>query len=359
MFARRLSQLGIGLCASLTIAACADPPSSDTTGETSSETGDGDGDAGDGDGDSGDGDGTPGDGDGDGDPGDGDGESGDGDGDGDPAEFPGCGNPNPGPGTITGLTIDVDGVQREYELYVPPTYNPDYPSALVLNFHGLYGWPSQQADFSQFNMVAAVGAMVVAYPAGIGNSFNAGLCCGEAQSSGVDDEGFARALVDKLIDELCIDPKRVYATGMSNGGHMAHMLACNTADVFAATASITGKLTMNPLECQPARPISIIDFHGTADVIVPYDQIPAADQMMADWAARNGCSPTSEVTFAQGDTSCETWPGCDDGVEVSLCTIEGMGHCWPGNASCLFGASNTDLHASEVVAEMFMEHTLP
>jgi polyhydroxybutyrate depolymerase len=81
--------------------------------------------------------------------------------------------------------------------------------------------------------------------------------------------------------------------------------------------------------------------------------------MMQDWAVRNGCSPVSEVTFAQGDTTCETWPGCDGDVEVSLCTIEGAGHCWPGNASCLFGASTTELHASEVIGDMFLEHTLP
>jgi polyhydroxybutyrate depolymerase len=115
-------------------------------------------------------------------------------------------------------------------------------------------------------------------------------------------------------------------------------------------------LSFNPLECQPSRPISIIDFHGTADLIVPYDGVP---EMMQLWAARNGCSPDSEVTFAQGDTTCETWPGCDDDVEVSLCTIEGGGHCWPGNPSCLFGASTTELNASEVIADMFVLHTLP
>jgi polyhydroxybutyrate depolymerase len=137
------------------------------------------------------------------------------------------------------------------------------------------------------------------------------------------------------------------------------MLACNTADVFAATASVTGVLSFSPFECQPSRPISIIDFHGTSDLIVPYDGVPEVGQMMQDWAVRNGCSPVSEITFEQGDTTCERWPGCDDDVEVSLCTIEGGGHCWPGNASCIFGASTTELHASEVIADMFLAHTLP
>lgn len=59
-------------------------------------------------------------------------------------------------------------------------------------------------------------------------------------------------------------------------------------------------------------------FHGTADLIVPYDSVPEVGRMMRDGAVRNGCSPVSEVTFEQGDTSCETWPGCDDEVQVSL-----------------------------------------
>jgi polyhydroxybutyrate depolymerase len=352
--------IGFGIaCASLVVMGCSDDASPPAGSATSSESGDGDGDPGDGDGDAGDGDGDSGDGDGD--PGDGDGDPGDGDGDGDgePGELPGCGQPSLGPGTHAGLVVDVDGVQREYELFIPVTYDPEQPSALVLNFHGLFGSPSQQADFSQFNPSAATRGMLVAYPVGLGNSFNAGLCCGAAQSSGADDEAFARALVAQLLEQYCIDPKRVYATGMSNGGHMAHMLACNTADVFAATASVAGVLSFNPFECQPSRPISIIDFHGTSDLIVPYDSVPEVGQMMRDWAARNGCSSVSEVTFAQGDTTCETWPGCNGDVVVSLCTIEGGGHCWPGNASCLFGASTTELHASDVIADMFLEHTLP
>ena len=349
--------------------ACADVPSAET-GETetsgeSSSSGDGDGDAaesttGDGDGDpSGDGDGEPG-GDGDGEPsGDGDGEP-SGDGDGDPTELPaGCGMPSPGPGTHSG-SVMVDGVQRNYRLFVPVTYDPQNISSLVVNFHGLLGNPDQQADFSQFNMSAQLRGMVVAYPEGIGASFNAGACCGEADSQDVDDIGFARALVDKLVSEMCIAPERVYATGMSNGGHMSHTLGCEAADVFAAVASVTG---VNGLaDCQPSRPISVIDFHGTADLIVQYGGAgpgyPPVPDMMEDWAARNGCSPVSEVIFDEGDTLCETWPGCDEGVEVTLCTVDGMGHCWPGNGSCLFGAASTTIHASEWIADLFLMHTL-
>lgn len=258
------------------------------------------------------------------------------------------------PGVHTGITIDVDGVSRSYDLFVPESYDPTAAAPLVVNFHGLFGSPAQQVEFSQFDPTAEAHGMLVAYPAGIGASFNAGGCCGEASSSGVDDVGFARALVADVSVKMCVDPRRVYATGMSNGGHMAHRIACEAADLFAAAASVAGILYV--AECAPARPISMIQLHGTSDLIVGYNGVP---EMMAAWADRNGCSPTSETTFEQGDMVCETWPGCDAGVEVSLCTIDGGGHCWPGNGSCIFGHSSTELHASEVIATMFDAQMLP
>lgn len=263
-----------------------------------------------------------------------------------------------GPGVHTGIVVDVDGVPRSYDLFVPTTYDPTAAAPLVVNFHGLFGSPGQQADFSQFNLTAEERGMLVAYPEGLGQSFNAGACCGEASSSGVDDVGFARALVADVTLKMCVDDRRVYATGMSNGGHMAHRLACEASDLFAATGSVAGVLALvGP--CVPSRPISIVQFHGTADTIVSYDGFPNVPNMMAAWAARNGCQAAAQVTFDQGDTRCETWPGCDAGVEVTLCTIEGGGHCWPGNPACLFGRSTTVLHASEVLAAMFEAQPLP
>jgi polyhydroxybutyrate depolymerase len=261
------------------------------------------------------------------------------------------------PGTSTGITVDVDGTARSYDLFVPAGYDPSVRTPLVINFHGLYGSPSQQADFSEFNGAANNHGMLVAYPEGIGASFNAGLCCGTASSNDVDDVGFARELVRDVSLKMCVDPKRVYATGMSNGGHMAHRIACEAADVFAATASVAGKIRVAP--CEPARPISIMQFHGTADTIVSYGGAPPADDMMASWAARNGCDATPETDFDQGDMACQTWPNCTAGVEVRLCTIEGGGHCWPGNGSCIFGHSSTELHASEEIATMFDEQPMP
>ncbi len=275
----------------------------------------------------------------------------------------GCGNPAPAPGWYAGETVEVDGALREYALFVPTGYDEQTPSSLVLNFHGLLGNPAQQAEFSQFNDTAEARGLLVAYPAGVGSSFNAGACCGTAHSEGVNDILFARELVAQLVGELCVDPRRVYVTGMSNGGHMAHTLACRAADVFAAAASVTGVLGLDPGDCQPSRPISMLDFHGTGDLIVQYNGAgpgyPPVKPMMEGWAARDGCEGVSEITFSEGDMVCESWPNCAEGVEVTLCTIDGGGHCWPGNDSCLFGESSTALHASEAIADMFAQQLLP
>lgn len=265
------------------------------------------------------------------------------------------------PGRYNGVTLDHGGESRSYDLYVPETVDVTQPATLVLNFHGLYGNPGQQAMFSQYDAAAAAAGVIVAYPAGISNSWNTGLCCGGAQSSGVDDVGFARTVVQHVGLGSCIDSSRVFAIGMSNGGHMAHRLACEAADVFAGVASVAGVLTM--LQCNPSRPISVQQFHGTADSIVQYGGIgpgfPGAEDMMQGWAARNGCAPVPNVTHQQGNSTCETWTACDDGVEVTLCTVEGGGHCWPGNASCTFGSSTTDVNANDVFAQLMETQSLP
>lgn len=282
---------------------------------------------------------------------------------GDPPEgSEGCGMPTPGAG-VHAMSVDSDGMKRDFELVVPANYDPDVPAPLVLDFHGLYGSPSQQRGTSHFDQVAAPRGMLVAYPEGVGQSFNAGACCGPAAQQDVDDVAFARALVAEVSATNCVDPDRVYATGMSNGGHMAHYLACEAADVFAAVAPVAGVLGPPPGECKPARPISVLDFHGTSDLIVAYGGagpgFPAVPGMMQGWADRNGCDADSEVSFENGDVTCETWPNCDDDVEVTLCTVDGGGHCWPGNATCLFGAATTDADASEMAADMFAAHALP
>lgn len=253
------------------------------------------------------------------------------------------------------FTIQHGGLDRTFELHLPPGYDPTAPTPLVMNFHGLGSNPNEQKLFTTMNGTADTDGFAVVYPAGIANSWNAGeLCCGQAQSQNIDDVGFVRAMVEHLASQACIDLKRVYSTGMSNGGFLSHRLACEASDLVAAVAPVAGTLSV---PCDLTRPVPIIQFYGTADTLVDYDALVPSTN--ARWVELDGCDATPEVTYRQGTVTCETYGGCDQDVTVTLCTAEGMGHCWPGQSYCPFGESTTDIVANDAMWALFQQHALP
>lgn len=285
--------------------------------------------------------------------------------------------PKPSPGCTGGtvvagdstVNLQHDGVAREFLLHAPPSYDGQTPLPLVLNFHGYTSNGPQQAAFSGMNAKANAAGFVLAYPQGLPNpssnltSWNAGLCCAFGDTDR-DDVGFTGAMLDEIFATACVDERRVYATGMSNGGYMSHLLGCKMADRIAAVAPVAGVLGIAPAECQPSRPMPIVHLHGTADTLVAYDGgslggSASAPDTFAGWAARNGCTGSPTESFQNGAAHCDTYDGCDQGVEVTLCTIDGMGHCWPGQSFCPFGQANSDISANDRMWELFQKFSLP
>lgn len=267
-----------------------------------------------------------------------------------------CGADALAAGQYDDLEIEHDSVMRSYNLYIPAGVDGTQPIPLVLNFHGFTSDPGQQQFFSQMDPVADAHGFAVAYPAGLNNSWNAGYCCGQSATDGVDDVGFALAVIEDVKSRACIDDKRVYSTGMSNGGFLSHRLACEQADSFAAIAPVAGVLGIPEAECTPSRHVPVMHFHGTLDPLVPYDGAPEA---IAVWADRDGCPGEAVEVFAEADVHCEAHEDCEDGTRVELCTVEGGGHCWPGQEFCPYGASTTTIDASERMAEFFAGYALP
>ena len=267
------------------------------------------------------------------------------------------------PGEYLGFEVEVDGVTRNYNLYVPAGYDGSSPTPLVFNFHGFGSNAAQQSFFSDFNVEADERGLIVAYPNGIENSWNAGACCGDAPDAGVDEVAFVRAMLDALQQTTCIDASRVYATGMSNGGMLSHRLACEAADLITAVGPVAGALVLPVGECKPTRPIPVIHFHGTEDTVVPYPGnglgFPDVVESLQGWADRNGCAGASSVTFEMDDVSCQTWDDCDDDATVTLCTLDGFGHCWPGQPFCPTGESSETIRANTMMLDLFEQHTLP
>lgn len=246
-------------------------------------------------------------------------------------------------------TVTVAGTPRQYRLHVPDAYDPTRPTAVVLNFHGLTSNASQQELYSGMARKSDEEGFIVVHPEGIGASWNGGYCCGTASNTDVDDVGFVGAILDRLGETLCVDDRRVYATGMSNGGIMSHRLACDLSARIAAVAPVAGNDYTR--SCAPSRAVPVMQFHGTADATVPYS---GAETSIASWVSRNGCDPSPTVTFDQGSATCETYRGCEGQAEVTLCTIQGLGHVWPG----AFGGGS-DIAATEAMWPFFAAHRLP
>ena len=289
-------------------------------------------------------------------PGDGDGNGdGDGDGDGDadgmeasdasaPEEpEPPCGELAWPQGMSTTVQLEHDGVMRSYVAYVGKNVDASKRVPLLVNIHGLNNSPALQAAFSQMNPQADTRNFVVVYPQGIDASFNAGTCCGPAQRAGVDDVGFMRAIVNDAKSKACIDRKRVYAAGFSNGGFMANTLGCAASDVFAAVASVGG--ANGAVTCEPGRSVQFFGLNAPPDTIVMFD---GGHQNTLAWVTRNGCNAEPART-AYGSSYCEEWSGCNQGVDVQFCTWVGGVHFWP----------SSPLPASDLIWEFFDRFTLP
>jgi polyhydroxybutyrate depolymerase len=268
------------------------------------------------------------------------------------------------------LNLTSGGFARDSLLHVPSSYDPGKGAMLVLNFHGFSSNAAEQVLLTSMNTEADARGFVVATPDGLGNGWNAGDCCTELQPSNVDDVQFTRDLLALVESQYCIDPSRVYATGMSNGGFLSHRLACALSDTIAAVAPVAGVLGIDPTTCVPTRPVPILDFHGTADPVVPYDGGPAAKLVpgvtfrsvpttMDFWRGANACLGAATVDYQFGTATCTRWSDCAGGADVELCTLVGEGHEWPGGLPVpTLGASTNDVVATRRMVDFFVAHPM-
>lgn len=259
--------------------------------------------------------------------------------------------------------VTVGGVERVYRVHIPRSYDPTRPAMVVLNFHGYLSNEAQQADWSNLNEASDTRGFIAVHPRGIDSSWNAGLCCGNARTRNVDDVGFVRAMLDALPRELCVDPRRVFATGFSNGGFFSHRLACELSDRIAAIAPVSGVMGMPT--CAPPRPVPVLHFHGDADIVVPYGGsaifgYQSVNDSMRGWVTRDGCGAAGTQILQRGDARCVSFAGCAGGAEAILCTLAGGGHTWPGgDVSALGGRTSRDLDATTYLLDFFERHPMP
>ena len=272
------------------------------------------------------------------------------------------------------VTLSSGGISRLFYVHVPPAYDPARGATLVLDFHGFTNTALEQRVLSRMDASSDAHGYLSVYPAGIATSWNAGDCCGTAWTNAVDDVAFVKAMVARLKADYCVDPKRVYATGYSNGGFLSYRLACDLADTFAAIGSVAGQMGESGAACKPSRPVPVLDFHGTSDPIVPYNggspvvplAMPGAlnfrstAETLQIWREKNGCLGAGSIIFQQGDATCIRYDVCAAGADVVHCKIDKGGHTWPGGVPIpIVGKTSTDINATETLYQFFAAHPMP
>jgi len=299
-----------------------------------------------------------------------------------PAPSAGCSSDVAGGPVDEPRTLVVDGTERTY-LYLGPERAPgDGPAPLVIDFHGLAEGADLHRVVSRLDALATREGFALATPSGTGEP----VAWGVSTDASNPDLRFVDALIDEIGLRDCVDLRRVYAIGLSNGAMLSSTLACASSDRIAAIATVAG-LT-DPPACAPDRAVPVISFHGTDDAILLFNGgvgdlgtaleggspsmpegyvadldgagIPAA---AAAWAARNGCEATPTDDRVAPDVLRRSYT-CPQDAEVVSYVVEGGGHSWPGSEmsaslASVIGRTTTSIDANELAWAFFQRHRTP
>ncbi len=268
-------------------------------------------------------------------------------------------------------SLKVGDTLRAYRTYVPDSIDPKKAVPIVVMLHGGFGSAKQAEGSYGWDDKADAEGFVVVYPDGRNRAWDAGTCCGKPAEEHVDDVAFIAQTVEAVQARQRIDPRRVFATGISNGAMMSYRLACETK-VFAAIAPDAGAQMVS---CDNPAPTSVLHIHGLADTHVPLDGSPGnglgkvpehtpIDEVLAGWRKVDGCDQPTQTKAGPVNTSTAT---CPDGRAVTFITIDGAGHQWPGAAPhskvlaklLHMDPPSTAINATDVVWSFFAAHPAP
>jgi polyhydroxybutyrate depolymerase len=238
---------------------------------------------------------------------------------------------------------------RPYELSIPPGLDRSRPAPLVIYLHGYGASPSRLREVLGLPEVAREAGVIVATPGGsreAGRSrlfWNATPACCDFRGAGVDDVTYLATVIDDARRRAAVDERQVFVVGYSNGGFMAHRLACELSDRIAGIASVSGSTFLDEGSCHPTEPVAVLQIHGDADPIVDYSgghvlnklevpPHPSAVETVARWAKLNGCggAATADPIDLESDlpgpeTLVQRHAGCRSGA-AELWTVRGGDH---------------------------------
>ena len=282
-----------------------------------------------------------------------------------------------------------DNMERTFHIHFPQSYIKSLRLPLVIAMHGRGGEGESMILVTRrgFNQLADRDGFIVVYPDGIEKNWNDGRMDEEADDrahkENIDDVGFISALIDKMIKDYNVNPKRIYVTGISNGAIMSYRLACELSSKITAIAPVDGNIPYLLLhECSPSRAVSVLAINNVDDPLVPFEggeiwghfhrvklgRVLSVNESISFWVRKDKCSATP---FIEQEPDRDPSDGTRvlrkefakgiDKTEVILYKIDGGGHTWPGGLqylpAWLIGKTSRDIDANEVIWNFFKRHT--
>lgn len=275
--------------------------------------------------------------------------------------------------------ITVDEHKRTHWIHVPAKYDPKEPAAVVLALHGAMMDAKVMEAFCGLSRTADRHNFIVVYPNGTGpggvlQTWNAGFFPGNLNKQRADDVKYLSKVLDDLSGVLNINQKRIYVAGLSNGGMMAYRIAAELSDRIAAIASVAGTMVIE--KYAPRRPVPVLHFHGTSDLLVPFNgpsnketpvnlRFRSVEDTIQACIKANGCGECATESLVEMKEDKikvvrKEYHTGNHGADVVLYVIEGGGHTWPGMnlAPALLGLSTRNISANEIMWDFFRKHAL-
>lgn len=287
--------------------------------------------------------------------------------------------------TGLGKTLVHEGMERTYYIHLPPGFKKEKPHPLVIAMHGGGGRAQRFDEMTTRGTLTAAAAergVVLVFPDAVNKEWCDGRKKLPVKGKIRDDVGFISKLIDEMIKDYGIDPARVYATGISNGGFMSIRLAMDLSEKIAAVAPVAAQVPKDIAEKRPKLPISVMLINGTKDPLVPFagghvrlfrfgrsrGEILSTEASLEIFRLHDGCSETPEISEPEdkdpqdgAKVKIEKYTGGRLGTEVILVRVTGGGHTWPGGKQYLrpgfIGAVCQDINASEMILDFFLKHS--
>jgi len=231
---------------------------------------------------------------------------------------------------------------RPFTLVLPNNYQSGTPAPLIIGLHGYTAKSPYAQSYFALGKVANEKGILTVYPSGSKDSngslfWNATPACCNFNASKVDDEAYLLSIIDSVSKDYSVDPARIYIIGHSNGGFMAHRMACNQSNRIAAIVSLAGTTYSDSKSCKPTSPVSVLQIHGNNDAVILYtggylfsSAYPSARKTIDLWGKINECGkePNSilprldlDKKLAGAETTVLRYKGCKAGVTSELWTI--------------------------------------